>query len=127
MDDLLTRWHQFVSDRDVAHLSDLLADEVVFRPPTYWKTRQGKPTTMLLLSTVMGVFEDFEYHRQWINDDSWALEFSARIGEFELKGVDLMRIENGQIVDLEVLIRPPNAVLALRNEMGERLAALGGN
>ncbi len=126
MNDLLSRWHQFVTDRDVALLTDLLADDITFHPPTYWKVREGRPTTMLLLSTVMQVFEDFEYHRQWIHSDSWALEFSARIGDLELKGVDLMQIEDDRIVDLEVLIRPPNAIVALRNQMGERLAAFGG-
>jgi hypothetical protein len=125
MYDPLTRWHQFVTDRDIAHLGDLLADDVTFRPPTYWKTRHGKPITMLILSTVVEIFENFEYHRQWIDGDDWALEFSARIGGLALKGVDLIRLERGKIVDFEVLVRPPNAVDALRQEMAARLAALG--
>ncbi|MDH3306991.1 MAG: nuclear transport factor 2 family protein [Acidimicrobiia bacterium] len=121
----LDRWHQFVADRDISVLADLLDDDVRFRPPTYWKVREGKAMTMLVLSTVMEIFEDFEYHRQWIDGNDWALEFSARIGDLELKGVDLIRLENDKIVDFEVIIRPPNAVAALRNLMGIRLAALG--
>ncbi len=127
MADPLKQWHRFVVERDIGHLDDLLHENVTFRPPTYWKNREGKPVTMLILSTVMDIFEDFEYHRQWIDDDNWALEFTARIGDLELKGVDLIRLEDGKIVDFEVLIRPPNAVSALRHEMGERLAALGGS
>ena len=126
MSDPLTAWHRFVAERDIAYLDDLLDDNVSFRPPTYWKTRIGKPITMLILSSVMEIFEDFEYRRQWIDGGNWALEFSARIGDLALKGVDLIRLENNKIVDLEVLIRPPNAINALRHEMVTRLAALGG-
>jgi hypothetical protein len=125
MSDPLTAWHRFVAEKDIAYLDDLLDDNVSFRPPTYWKTRIGKPITMLILSSVMEIFEDFEYRRQWIDGENWALEFSARIGDLALKGVDLIRIENNKIVDLEVLIRPPNAINALRHEMVTRLAALG--
>ncbi len=125
MTDPLASWHQFVADRDITHLDELLADDVTFRPPTYWKTRNGKPVTMLILSSVMEIFEDFEYHRQWIDDNDWALEFTARIGDLALKGVDLITLQDGKITDLEVVIRPPNAVDALRHEMGIRLAALG--
>lgn len=125
MTDPLQRWHQFITDRDISHLGDLLADDIAFRPPTYWKARNGRPTTMLILSTVMEILEDFEYHRQWIDNNNWALEFSARIGDLQLKGVDLIRLEDGKIVELEVIIRPPNAVVALGTEMGNRLTGLG--
>ncbi len=126
MSDPLTAWHRFVAEKDIVYLDNLLDDNVSFRPPTYWKTRIGKPITMLILSSVMEIFEDFEYRRQWIDGENWALEFSARIDDLALKGVDLIRVENNKIVDLEVLIRPPNAINALRHEMVTRLAALGG-
>lgn len=125
MSDPLTAWHRFIAEKDIVYLDNLLDDNVSFRPPTYWKTRIGKPITMLILSSVMEIFEDFEYRRQWIDGENWALEFSARIGDLALKGVDLVRLENNKIVDLEVLIRPPNAINALRHEMVTRLAALG--
>lgn len=126
MSDPLTAWHRFVAEKDIVYLDNLLDDNVSFRPPTYWKTRIGKPITMLILSSVMEIFEDFEYRRQWIDGENWALEFSARIDDLALKGVDLIRVENNKIVDLEVLIRPPNAINALRHEMVTRLTALGG-
>ncbi|MDH5422147.1 MAG: nuclear transport factor 2 family protein [Acidimicrobiia bacterium] len=127
MTDPLAIWHLFIADRDIAHLDELLADDVTFRPPTYWKTRSGKPVTMLILSSVMEIFEDFEYHRQWINENDWALEFTARIGDLGLKGVDLITLQDGKITELEVVIRPPNAVEALRQEMAVRLATQGGS
>lgn len=127
MTDPLSTWHKFVTDRDITHLDDLLADDVTFRSPADWKPRNGKPITMLILSTAMETFEDFEYHRQWINETDWALEFTAHIGDLALKGVDLITLRNDKITDLEVVIRPPNAVDALRKKMGIRLAAAEGS
>ena len=80
----------------------------------------------IILSTVIEVFEDFTYHREWLMGDEWALEFSARIGDKQLKGVDLVTFdESGKIVRFEVLIRPLNGLQALGMEMGQRLAKLG--
>ncbi len=74
----------------------------------------------------MQVFEDFTYHRQWLNGDQWALEFSARVGELSLKGIDLMQFnEAGQIVNFEVMVRPLNGVQVLGAEMARRLAEQG--
>ncbi len=51
------------------------------------------------------------------------LEFSARVGERELKGIDMIRFdEAGRIVDFEVMIRPMSGLAALGEEMGRRLA-----
>jgi len=53
------------------------------------------------------------------------LEFSAMVGDKQLKGVDLIRFdEHGKIVEFEVMIRPINATAALGEEMGKRLGAL---
>ena len=125
MTDPLTKWHQFIADRDVAHLDQLLDDHITFSSPAYWKPRTGKPTTLLILSAVMEIFEDFKYRRQWIHENDWALEFTARIGDLGLKGVDLITLQDGKITELEVVIRPPNAVETLRQEMAVRLATQG--
>ncbi len=77
---------------------------VVVAPPT---RRQGKAGPYFLTSgqvesarglkaicagTVLTVFEDFAYHRQFATSDgaSAVLEFSARVGERKLKGVDVL-------------------------------------
>ena len=123
--DTLERWHAFTATDDVAVLDELLADDVEFRPPTYWTPRRGKREVALILGAVAGVFEGFRYEREWVDGDDWALEFTARVGGLELKGVDLIRLDGeGRIVDFEVVARPPSAVAALRDAMAERLAAL---
>jgi hypothetical protein len=50
------------------------------------------------------------------------LEFSARIGDKQLKGIDMIRFdEQGRIVDFEVMIRPFNSLQTLGDAMGRRL------
>lgn len=122
----LETWHRFVADRNPSLLDGLLDADVVFKAPTYWSDRTGSGEVKAVLTAVMSVFEDFEYHRQWIDGDDWALEFSARIGRLALHGVDLIHLENGQITEFEVMIRPPNAVMALREAMNQRLGGLPG-
>jgi hypothetical protein len=116
------RWHEFVSTGDASLLADVLAEDVELHPPAYWKPRRGPLETMMVLGAVATVFEEFHYEREWIDGRDWALEFAARIGDLKLKGVDLFRLDtDGRIAKLEVVIRPPNAVTALREAMEQRL------
>ncbi|MFO6203129.1 nuclear transport factor 2 family protein, partial [Pseudomonas aeruginosa] len=89
------------------------------------KPYAGAPVVSMILNTVLTVFEDFAYHRQLASADgrSVVLEFSARVGERELKGIDMIRFDDdGRIVDFEVMVRPMSGLQALGEEMGRRLA-----
>lgn len=124
----LAEWHRMVAARDLAALPALLHPEAVFRSPVAHKPYPGAAAVALILSNVIQVFEDFTYHRQFASADgmSVVLEFSARVGERELKGVDLIRFDgSGRIVDFEVMIRPASALAALGEAMAKRLAAAG--
>ncbi len=75
---------------------------------------------------MLKVFEDFRYHRELASaqGSDVVLEFSARVGERELKGIDMIRFdEAGKIVEFEVMIRPMSGLQALGDEMKRRLAA----
>lgn len=79
----------------------------------------------LILNTVVRVFEDFAYQRELASTDGTdvVLEFSARVGDRQLKGIDMIRFdEAGLITDFEVMIRPMSGLQALGEEMGRRLA-----
>lgn len=124
--DRLNEWHQFVETRDVRVLDKLFAENIKFHSPFVWKPKHGKPMTVAIISTVTEVFEDFRYVREIIDEENWALEFEARIGELDLRGVDLIKLDaKGQIEDFEVMIRPANALQKLGEEMGKRLAEKG--
>lgn len=122
----LTRWHHCVATRDMSTLRELLHPDAVFRSPVAHKPYPGADAVQLILSTVIEVFEDFTYHRMFTTEDarSVVLEFSARVGGRELKGIDMIRIDDeGRIVDFEVMVRPRSGLQALADEMAARLAA----
>lgn len=127
VDQALTRWHAFVEAPTREGVSALLADEVIFRSPVAFTPTTGRVAVSHLLATVVTVFEEFVYHRQFVAGDSAALEFSARVGELALKGIDLIRFnQGGQIIEFEVMIRPANALQALGEEMRRRLQSATG-
>lgn len=122
----LGKWHAMVAKRDLSGLDEIVHPAATFRSPMAFKPYQSAAAVTLILRTVMNVFEDFAYHRQFVSEDgrSVVLEFSARVGERSLKGVDVIAFDaNGLIVDFEVMVRPFNGLQALGEQMGARLAA----
>lgn len=122
----LARWHECVARGDRVALSELLADEIVFRSPFLWKPKVGKELALIVLVAAAQIFENFTYHREMTDGTSWTLEFSARVGELSLKGVDIIRFNaDGQIEELEVMVRPVKGLHALAEAMGRQMASQG--
>ena len=119
----ITNWHRFVATGDQALLRSLLADDVVFRSPAVHAPSPGKPATFLVLTTVVQIFENFRYEREFAAGSHDAgLEFAANVGKFELKGIDLIKFNAaGEMVEFEVMIRPLKALQALAEAMGSRI------
>lgn len=121
----LERWHEGVAAADVSRLPEILHPDAVFRSPMAHTPYEGAAAVHLILSTVITIFEDFTYHREFVSEDgrSVALEFSARVGDRSLKGVDLIEIDDeGLITDFEVMIRPRSGLQVLGERMAEKLA-----
>lgn len=122
----LAKWHAMVTSGDFKALPSLLHKDASFRSPMAFKPYVSAQAVALILTTVATVFRNFVYRRQFATPDglSAVLEFSASVGDKDLKGVDLIRFdEQGRIVEFEVMIRPFNALQALGEEMGKRLGA----
>ena len=104
----------------------------VFRPPTYYKSWNGRDETLTILGAVSEVFgTSFAYGRQWLSDDGleWALEFTAAVpsevnggAPLTIHGIDLVTLcpETSSIVEFSVLARPPKAIAALKAAMGTK-------
>ncbi len=123
----LEAWHDMVARKDMSALAALLHPQARFRSPMAHHPYESAQAVALILGTVMTVFEDFTYHRQFASADgaSVTLEFSAHVGDRALKGVDLIQFDaDGRITDFEVMIRPMSGLQALGAEMGARLAAV---
>jgi hypothetical protein len=123
----LARWHQMIAAQNLGELRAITHPDAVFRSPVAYKAYHSADAVVLAVSTAASVFTDFAYHREAATADglSVVLEFSARVGERAVKGIDFIRFnEDGQIVDFEVMMRPLNGVQAMAEEMGQRLGAL---
>jgi hypothetical protein len=124
VDDFLTEWHRVVSERDLEALRQLLAEDVSLGPPPYWPRFEGRELVYYLLGLILETIEEFTYHREWRNGRELALEFTGRIGELQLQGIDLVTLDERFVVQkLDVLIRPTNAVDALREIIAPRMAS----
>ena len=122
----LAHFHQCVAGKDMTTLDGILADNVVFHSPFLWKPKAGKELITIVLTAASQVFEDFEYHREMTDGATWALEFSARVGEMSLKGVDIIRFNaEGRIEDFEVMVRPAKGLQALAEAMAKQMTAQG--
>ena len=119
----LDGWHRFVASGDRDLLASLLAEHIVFRSPFVQSPIPGRPATLLVLTTVVQIFENFHYHRTFVSGaHDVALEFAANIGKWQLKGVDLIKFNDaGAMIEFEVMVRPIKALAALGEEMGNRI------
>lgn len=120
----LATWHDIIKNRNLGALETIIHPAATFRSPMAINPYHSADAVILVLSTVIGVFENFAYHREFASQDgrNFVLEFSANIGDKLLKGADFIRFDDdGKIVDFEVMIRPFNSLQALGLEMGKRL------
>lgn len=123
----LDKWHAMVAAQDLGGLRAITHPDAVFRSPVAYKAYHSADAVVLAVSTAASVFTDFAYHREAATADglSVVLEFSAKVGDKGVKGIDFIRFnEDGQIVDFEVMMRPLNGVQAMAEEMGKRLGAI---
>ena len=119
----LDGWHRFVASPDRDLLASLLSEHIVFRSPFVQSPIPGRAATLLVLTTVVQIFENFRYHRTFVaGSHDVALEFAANIGKWQFKGIDLITFnEAGEMIEFEVMIRPIKALQALGEEMGNRI------
>jgi hypothetical protein len=119
----LANWHAFVATGNQDLLRPLLAEHMVFRSPFVQSPIPGRTAAILVLTTVVQIFENFRYHREFVaGSHDAALEFSANIGKWQLKGIDLIKFNDaGAMIEFEVMIRPIKALQALGDEIGNRI------
>jgi hypothetical protein len=119
----LAKWHAMIAEGDLSDLPSIVAEKAIFRSPMAYPPYPTRNVVCLVLQTAASVFEDFVYHREFVaGPNDVVLEFSARVGDKQLKGVDIIRFdETGHIAEFEVMVRPANALAALGQAMGARI------
>lgn len=116
----LTSWHAMIAAGDLSDVARLLREDCQFSSPAFWKPYLGPVRVAHVLATAVGILEDFRYEREFHTADGRdvVLEFAARIGDLELKGIDMIAFDaEGLIVRFEVMIRPMKSLAALAERM----------
>lgn len=120
------RFRSAAESKDFSAIDEILAEGVVFRSPAVFKPYEGRQAVGALLGTVAQVFEEFRYTDQVETGEVATLAFSARVGDRELDGIDLLRFDGeGRISELAVYVRPLSGLNALAEAMGRKLSELG--
>jgi hypothetical protein len=123
-DAFLVEWHRIVLERDVPALGVILSEDITMGAPPYWDKLSGRELVQHLLGLIVHTIDDFTYHREWVDGAELALEFTGHVGELEVQGIDLLTLdERHQVVNLDVLMRPVNAVVELREIIRPQMAA----
>ncbi len=121
MSDPYAAFRAAVEAGDVDAAVALFAPDTVFHSPVVHRPYVGREALRAILAAVTDVFEDFRYTGSYGDGgDGHVLRFTARVGDRELEGIDILSGADGVLTELTVMVRPYSAATALR----ERMAAL---
>lgn len=116
------RFRAAAESKDFSAIDELFAEEVRFKSPVVFKPYEGRDAVAMILGAVVQVFEDFRYTDQVEVGETATLAFSARVGDRELDGIDLLRFDSdGRVRELAVYVRPISGVNALAEAMKAKL------
>jgi hypothetical protein len=118
------RFRAAAESKDFSAIDELFAEKVRFKSPVVFKPYEGRGAVAMILGAVVQVFEDFRYTDQVETGETATLAFSARVGDRELDGIDLLRFDpDGRVRELAVYVRPISGVNALAEAMKAKLEA----
>jgi SnoaL-like domain len=139
IDQVIEKWHAYLSGRLPGGLDELLDDEVVFYSPVVFTPQRGKAIAALYLQAASQTFpgdasstEDgqppersFSYTKSVVTGDTAVLEFETSMAGTHVNGVDIIRCNpEGRIVEFRVMIRPLQAVQMVHQQMAAMLERL---
>jgi hypothetical protein len=114
-----------VEARDHAAMVAAMAPGVRFHSPVAHRPFAGRDAVAGLFGALLDTFEDFAYTDELERDGTVALVFSARVGDKQLQGLDLLRLDaDGLVEEFTVMIRPLSAIVALGEAMAPRVEGL---
>ena len=119
----MREFREAVEAWDFDAVEALLADDCRFTSPVAFTPYEGRAMTAAILRGVSRVFTDFRYVREieGVDGHDSALVFTAGIRDVPgvvVNGCDFIRTnDDGQVVDLMVMVRPLRAAQALAEAM----------
>ncbi len=111
-----------VEASDLAAIEATLAPDIVFHTPIKFRPFEGREMVMALFGVLLETLTDFRYTDELAGHGTAALVFSAKVGDREIEGLDLLRFgADGLIDDFTVMVRPLTAAQALAEAVGRGL------
>lgn len=108
-------------------LAACLTSGVRFSSPAVYQPKEGRDQVMELLRAVMMALEDFRYISQVRDGHDEVLRFTARVGDRDIEGVDVLRTgADGLVEELTVMMRPLKGLMAAVEAISARLNATKG-
>ena len=119
-------FREAVEARDVDAMVDALTPDVTFHSPVAHTPFEGHDQVRGLFTALFETFEDFNYTDELEGPDgTHALIFRARVGDKDLQGLDLVRLnDDGKIYEFTVMVRPASGLMALGQAMAPKVAGL---
>ena len=123
MVDAIDQWHQMMATGRYDGLQELLSRDCVFWSPVVHTPQRGRDLTLMYLTAAGQVCDtDFQYVREVRSGDTAVLEFECSVDDIHVNGIDMIQVENNQIIDFKVMIRPLKAVNKIHEKMMAMLA-----
>ena len=123
MVDAIDQWHQMMATGRYDGLQELLSRDCVFWSPVVHTPQRGRDLTLMYLTAAGQVFDTgFQYVREVRSGDTAVLEFECSVDDIHVNGIDMIQVENNQIIDFKVMIRPLKAVNKIHEKMMAMLA-----
>ena len=121
--DAIHQWHQMMATGRYDGLQELLSGDCVFWSPVVHTPQRGRDLTFMYLTAAGQVFDtDFRYVREVRSGDTAVLEFECSVDDIQVNGIDMIQVDNNQIIDFKVMIRPLKAVNKIHEKMMAMLA-----
>ena len=140
----LHQWHRVLKGEKQV-LQELVADDAVLHSPVLFKPLPGKDTVIMYLTAASMSFVGnkkadvestpkkadgewdgrFRYVREVIGERDAILEFETTMAGKYVNGIDMIKCDDqGRIVDFKVMVRPAQAIDAVRELMVKALDTL---
>jgi hypothetical protein len=103
----------------------LLASDVIFDSAALHRPFAGKEAVLRLLPVLRGCFQDVKITDEFAGDRKIAFVFAGRIGERDVQGLQLVRLDSqGLIERITGMVRPLTGLMALSEAMGPHVVTL---
>ena len=119
----MNRFGEVMLAGDMTALAGMLHPDATFASPAVFQPYRGRDAVLMVLTAAAQTFEDFAYTGETHGPGVDVLRFRARVGRYQLQGVDIVTTDDdGLITDVTVMIRPLRGLEALVAAMQQALA-----